>query len=245
MPTGVTAAFSQNPTTGASTLTLTVGGSVTPGNYPLTVTGSSGGFSHTADPSLTLTVVGKLAINPASLLISETKTRQFTASLGGSSASNVNWSAAFGAFLSPSNPGLYSAPLVAVKAEPVPLQDTITVVTDTPVHQEATATVTVVPLPQILRFYGEGHYPTTRHEAWFFCTFSGGTGFLSGPEAAFPNGPIAVSSIPYGSTTPSIRFSIPNDGVTPFGLYVLQVRNEAGDFVEASCYLVLYDDGPH
>src|SRR6185437_14144285 len=51
MPTGVTAGFSPTsiaaPGSGSSTLTLTVGASVTPGTYPITVTGTGGGKTHT------------------------------------------------------------------------------------------------------------------------------------------------------------------------------------------------------
>ncbi len=56
-PTGVTAGF--NPTSvttgGSSSLTLTVGASVTPGTYPLTITGTAPSAIHTAPLSLTVT----------------------------------------------------------------------------------------------------------------------------------------------------------------------------------------------
>lgn len=54
LPTGVTAAFSPNPTTGTSTLTFTAAASATTGPATVTVTGTSGTLTHTA--SLTLTV---------------------------------------------------------------------------------------------------------------------------------------------------------------------------------------------
>jgi kumamolisin len=50
--TGVTAAFSPNPTTGASTLTLTASSTATTGTRTVTITGVSGSLSHTATISL-------------------------------------------------------------------------------------------------------------------------------------------------------------------------------------------------
>ena len=54
LPSGVTASFSPNPTTGNSTLSFHVGNSVPAGQYPLTVTGTSG--TQTASLTLTLGV---------------------------------------------------------------------------------------------------------------------------------------------------------------------------------------------
>jgi hypothetical protein len=57
LPTGVTAGFSPaSVTAGASSaLTLTVGASVTPATYPLTITGSAPSATHTTGLSLTVT----------------------------------------------------------------------------------------------------------------------------------------------------------------------------------------------
>jgi len=56
LPTGVTAGFSPNPTTGSSTLTLTASGGAAKGTSTVTVQGVSGGLTQTA--MLTLTVTG-------------------------------------------------------------------------------------------------------------------------------------------------------------------------------------------
>ena len=65
LPSGVTASFSPNPTAGSSMLTLTVGGSVAVGQYPLTITGTSGAQSTSTTltlgvyvPSFTLSSYG-------------------------------------------------------------------------------------------------------------------------------------------------------------------------------------------
>jgi subtilase family serine protease len=54
LPTGVTASFSPNPTTGLATLTLTASGAAVPGNKTVTIKGICG--SKTASAPLTLTI---------------------------------------------------------------------------------------------------------------------------------------------------------------------------------------------
>jgi len=63
LPTGVTAAFGSNPTTGSSLLTLTASNSATPGNYTITITGTSG--SLTASTTIALTVTAAITANAA------------------------------------------------------------------------------------------------------------------------------------------------------------------------------------
>jgi len=68
LPAGVTASFGTNPTTETSVLTVTAASSVLPGNYTLTITGTSG--SLTATTTLVLSVgvptTTILSINPGS-----------------------------------------------------------------------------------------------------------------------------------------------------------------------------------
>ncbi len=54
LPGGVTAKFSPNPATSASTLTLTASGTATPGTVTVTITGTSGNLSSSATISLTV-----------------------------------------------------------------------------------------------------------------------------------------------------------------------------------------------
>jgi subtilase family serine protease len=54
LPSGVTAAFSPNPTSSNSTLTLTVGATATPGTVTLTIAGTSGSLTNSATLSLTI-----------------------------------------------------------------------------------------------------------------------------------------------------------------------------------------------
>jgi hypothetical protein len=54
LPSGVTATFGTNPTTGASVLTLTASNTATTGTSTVTITGTSGSISHTTTIALTL-----------------------------------------------------------------------------------------------------------------------------------------------------------------------------------------------
>jgi uncharacterized membrane protein len=54
LPSGVTASFSPNPTTGSNLLTLTASGSVSLGQYNVTITGKSDALTETATFSLTI-----------------------------------------------------------------------------------------------------------------------------------------------------------------------------------------------
>jgi N-acetylneuraminic acid mutarotase len=55
LPSGVTASFAPNPTTGTSVLSLAANSSVAPGSYPITITGTSGSLIATTTVSLTVT----------------------------------------------------------------------------------------------------------------------------------------------------------------------------------------------
>jgi hypothetical protein len=69
LPSGVTGAFSPNPTTSTSTLTLTASGSAATGTSTITVTGVSGSLTHTTTFQLTVTGAGGPAVTlvPTSL----------------------------------------------------------------------------------------------------------------------------------------------------------------------------------
>jgi len=72
LPNGVSASFGTNPTTGSSVLTLVASSSAAPGNYPVTVAGTSNGMTVTT--SVVLSVEGAvgtstvLSVNPTGTL---------------------------------------------------------------------------------------------------------------------------------------------------------------------------------
>ena len=95
LPSGVTASFGTNPTTGNSTLTLTASGSAATGNSTITISGTSG--STNASTSIALTVKssgsggGGCTVN---YTISPQNSSQFGATVGiinGGSSTLSNW----------------------------------------------------------------------------------------------------------------------------------------------------------
>jgi hypothetical protein len=58
LPSGVTASFGTNPTTGTSVLTFTASATATTGTSSITITGTSGTLSHTTSISLTIAASG-------------------------------------------------------------------------------------------------------------------------------------------------------------------------------------------
>jgi hypothetical protein len=58
LPSGVTASFGTNPTTGSSVLTFTASSTATTGTSSITITGTSGTLSHTTSISLTIAASG-------------------------------------------------------------------------------------------------------------------------------------------------------------------------------------------
>jgi N-acetylneuraminic acid mutarotase len=87
LPSGVTAQFATNPTTGTSVVTLTASASATPGTYPVTIAGASGTLAATL--TLPLTVNGlqsfSLSANPSGLTIAQGASGVSTITLTGSS----------------------------------------------------------------------------------------------------------------------------------------------------------------
>jgi cellulose 1,4-beta-cellobiosidase len=94
LPTGVTAAFGTNPTTGTSVLTLTASSTATAGTSTVTITGTSGTLSATTTIALTVTTSGGGAC-VVTYTVSPQNTSQFGATIAiknnGSTALS-NWS---------------------------------------------------------------------------------------------------------------------------------------------------------
>ena len=105
MPSGVTASFNPSsipaPGSGSSTLTVTVGSPVAVGTYPITVTGTGGGKTHSTTVSLTVTQASKpdftIGASPSSLTIvqgaSGASTITITSQNGFNSATTLSTSA--------------------------------------------------------------------------------------------------------------------------------------------------------
>ena len=78
LPSGVTAAFSPNPTTSTSTLTLTASATATTGTATVTITGTSGSLTATTTVSLTVNAAGTpnftVTASPSTLSINQGST---------------------------------------------------------------------------------------------------------------------------------------------------------------------------
>jgi hypothetical protein len=86
LPSGVTASFATNPTTGSSVMTLTASGTATAGTATVTITGTSGTLTATAKISLTVTV--------SACTVSYTIGSQWTSGFGASLVINNTGTAA-------------------------------------------------------------------------------------------------------------------------------------------------------
>ncbi len=73
LPSGATASFSTNPTTGTSTMSVSTSASTPAGSSTLTITGASGALTHTTSVTLNVTAAGggdfSLALSPSSLTV--------------------------------------------------------------------------------------------------------------------------------------------------------------------------------
>jgi len=78
LPAGVTGGFSPSTVTGSGTSTLTIptGIGTAPGTYPLTITATSGGLTHTAAVSLTVAVPGQSTVWNSYNVVTQTGTPQ-------------------------------------------------------------------------------------------------------------------------------------------------------------------------
>ena len=70
LPGGVTAAFSPNPATGNSVLTLSASSSAVAGNYTINITGTSGSLTSTVNVGLTVNTAGGFTLTPSPATLS-------------------------------------------------------------------------------------------------------------------------------------------------------------------------------
>jgi subtilase family serine protease len=98
LPSGVTAAFGTNPTTGTSVLTLTASATATTGTSTVTITGTSGSLTATTTLALTVSATATpnftIAASPASVTVTQgasgTSTITITSTGGFSSATTLS-----------------------------------------------------------------------------------------------------------------------------------------------------------
>jgi hypothetical protein len=78
LPVGAAASFSPNPATTASTLNVTIDSTTPVGTYVLTITGSSGGLSHSTTVSLVVNADFAISVSPASQSVTGQGTATYT-----------------------------------------------------------------------------------------------------------------------------------------------------------------------
>jgi hypothetical protein len=82
LPSGVTATFGTNPTTGSSVVTFTASSTATTGTSTVTITGTSGSLTHTTSISLTISAVAtpnfSLSASPSSVSVTQGSTANST-----------------------------------------------------------------------------------------------------------------------------------------------------------------------
>jgi len=115
LPSGVTAAFGTNPTTGTSVLTLTASSTATTGTSTVTITGTSGSLTATTTLALTVSSTATpnftIAASPASVTV--------TQGASGTSTITITSTGSFSAATTLSATGLPSGVTAAFSTNPV------------------------------------------------------------------------------------------------------------------------------
>jgi kumamolisin len=136
LPSGVTAAFGTNPTTGSSVLTLTASSTATTGSSTVTITGTSGSLTATTKLALTVTATATpnftISASPASLTV--------TQGSGGASTITITSTGGFSSATTLSASGLPSGVTAAFSTNPVTPSANGTVTSTLTLTASATAT---------------------------------------------------------------------------------------------------------
>jgi hypothetical protein len=86
LPSGVTATYGTNPTTGTSVVTFTASSTATVGTTAVTITGTSGTLTHTTTVTLTISSATQqdftISVSPASLNVTRGNTGNYTVTIG-------------------------------------------------------------------------------------------------------------------------------------------------------------------
>jgi kumamolisin len=136
LPSGVTAAFGTNPTTGSSVLTLTASSTATTGSSTVTITGTSGSLTATTKLALTVTATAMpnftISASPASLTV--------TQGSSGASTITITSTGGFSSATTLSASGLPSGVTAAFSTNPVTPSANGTVTSTLTLTASATAT---------------------------------------------------------------------------------------------------------
>jgi hypothetical protein len=83
LPAGATSSFSpvSISTSGSSTLSVSTSSSTAPGNYPLTITASSGALTHTANVTLVVSADFSITVSPSGVTVSRSSSALYTVTI--------------------------------------------------------------------------------------------------------------------------------------------------------------------
>jgi subtilase family serine protease len=115
LPSGVTAAFGTNPTTGTSVLTLTASATATTGTSTVTITGTSGSLTATTTLALTVTA----AATPNFTIAASPTTLSIAQSASGTNTITVTSTASFSSAVTLAATGLPTGVTAAFSTNPV------------------------------------------------------------------------------------------------------------------------------
>ncbi len=136
LPNGVTAAFSTNPAAGSSVLTITAATSATPGNYPLTITGTAGNLTSIASLALTID-------SPGFTLLTSSGTVQISPSTPGTNTVTITPLGDFSGVVNLTASGLPSGVTASFSPNPATGSSVLTL-TATISATTGTSTVTII-----------------------------------------------------------------------------------------------------
>ena len=236
LPSGVTASFSQNPTTGFSTLTFTASSSAALGTKTVTVTGTSG--SLTASTTVTLAVYVPTftisAYSPVNLGQGTSSTAYVSVTQQYGFTGNVTFSVSglpsgVTASFSP-NPNTYSTTLTLTASSTAPTGQHTLTITGTSGSQTATTTLTVgiyVPTFTISSFgsvsVGEGN--STTASVWVNPQY-GFTGTVNFTISGLPAG--VTASFAPDATAVSSTLTLTAGSTVAAGQYNLTIKGTSG-----------------
>jgi uncharacterized membrane protein len=244
LPAGVTAAFSPNPTTGNTTLTVTANSSVVPGNYNATISGTSGTQTATAAFTLTVNQPGfTLSANGLNISPGTTGTSDVYVSPQYGFTGNVNLSifglpAGMTAFFTP-NPTTGTSALTLTASNSVPLGQYNATITGTCGSLTASTTIN-------LAVYASG-FMLSANDMNIGQGTSGSNYFYVSPQNGFTgNVTLSATGLPSGVTAsfspnPTTGYSSLTLAATnsaPIGQYTVTVTGVSGSQTAATTFIL-------
>lgn len=245
LPTGATGTFSPNPTTGSSTLSLTTDPVNTPtGSYPLTITGSADGLTHTASVTLVVTAPDfTLTAGPASQTVSQGNSASYTATINPVNGFNGQVTLSASGLPTGANATFTPNPASSTSAVSITTDGTtpggtytITLTGQSGSLTHTTTVTMVVNVPDFTLSAGPASQSVSQGNAASYTATitpaNGFTGQVTLSASGLPTG-AAASFTPNPATTTS-SVSITTDTTTPSGSYTITLTGQSGSLTHST-----------